>query len=259
MKKLIVLSFVLLTIIGCRNKESTTKNSNAEMQEVSEVSISPINLGCYVFDDNKSTISLEITENVHENEVKGNLTYALAEKDKNSGSFVGQLKNGILIADYTFQSEGIQSIRQIAFKVNGDTLIEGYGELNPEGTAFKDIDSIQFVSTMPLVKSECPKQRVACLYEEGKVYSEIEQSCLTLATLKTKLNPLENGARIDGIAAYLIFSSDNTKAEIFLPKSNTGIVLEKSGEGNWVSKNFTLSAWKGYVLLENGVAIYAGQ
>jgi hypothetical protein len=155
MKKLIVASFAALTMLNCKNKEQKTETTNTDPQEVIAEKTPALNLGCYVFEDGKNIVSLEITENGEE--IKGNLTYALSEKDKNSGKFIGKLKEGILIADYTFLSEGKESIRQVAFKVEVDRLIEGYGELNNEGTAFKDISNIQFTSTMPLTKTECTK------------------------------------------------------------------------------------------------------
>lgn len=155
MKKLLVAAFAALTMLNCKNKEQKTETTNTDAQEVIAEKTTILNLGCYVFDNGKNIVSLEIIENGAE--IKGNLTYALSEKDKNSGKFTGKLKEGILIADYTFLSEGKESIRQIAFKTEGDKLIEGYGELNNEGTAFKDISNIQFTSTMPLTKTECSK------------------------------------------------------------------------------------------------------
>ncbi|UIR57313.1 hypothetical protein LZQ00_05725 [Sphingobacterium sp. SRCM116780] len=156
MKKLIVLSFVALTMFSCKNKGSKTDSSNSATQkEVAVETTTPLGLGCYVFNDNKDTVSLEITSN--EKEIKGNLTYSLAEKDKNSGSITGQLKDSILIADYTFQSEGTTSVRQVAFKVEGDTLIEGYGVFDPTGTTFKNVNNIDFTSKMPLIKTDCNK------------------------------------------------------------------------------------------------------
>ncbi len=226
MKKLIVLSFVALTMLNCKNKEQKTENSNSDLQEAAKDTTTTLDLGCYVFNDGKNTVSIEITENGKE--IKGNLTYALAEKDENSGNFTGELREGILIANYTFQSEGKETIRQVAFKVDGDKLIEGYGELNNEGTAFKDLKNINFTSKMPLIKTDCNKLKEACLFENGKSYSELKQTCLELATLKTKLNPLKNGAKTDGHSVYILFNSDNSKAEIFLPKHKKGIVLEKS-------------------------------
>lgn len=256
MKKLIVLLFAAFTMLNCKNKEQKIENSNASPQEVAEETTTTLNMGCYIFDDGKNAVSLEITENG--TEIKGNLTYALSEKDKNSGNFTGELKDGILIANYTFQSEGIESIRQVAFKVVGDKLIEGYGELNNDGTTFKDQKNINFISKMPLTKTDCNTVKQACLFENGKSYSELDQSCLELVTLKTKLNPLKDGAKTDGDSAYVLFSSDNSKAEIFLPKSNKGIVLKKSNQGNWTFGNYKLISWKGYVLQEKGVAIYGG-
>ena len=155
MKKLIIAAFLALTMLNCKNKEQKTETTKTDPQEVIAKKTKALDLGCYVFDDGKNIVSLEITEN--DEEIKGNLTYALYEKDKNSGKFTGKFNDGILIADYTFQSEGKESIRQVAFKVEGDKLIEGYGDLNDEGTAFKDISNIQFTSTMPLTKTECSK------------------------------------------------------------------------------------------------------
>lgn len=144
-----------LSMLNCKNKEQKIETANTDPQEVIAEKTTSLNLGCYVFDDGKNIVSLEITENGEQ--IKGNLTYALSEKDKNSGKFTGKLKEGILIADYTFLSEGKESIRQVAFKTEGEKLIEGYGELNTEGTAFKDISNIQFTSTMPLTKMDCSK------------------------------------------------------------------------------------------------------
>ena len=155
MKKLIIAAFAALTMLNCKNKEQKTETTKTDSQEVITEKTIALDLGCYVFDDGKNIVSLEITEN--KEEIKGNLTYTLYEKDKNSGKFTGKFKDGILIADYTFQSEGKESIRQVAFKAEGDKLIEGYGELNDEDTAFKNISNIQFTSTMPLTKTECSK------------------------------------------------------------------------------------------------------
>lgn len=155
MKKLIATVFVVLTMLNCKNKEQKTETIHTDPQKVIAKKTTALDLGCYVFDDGKNIVSMKIIKNGEE--IKGNLTYALFEKDKNSGKFTGKIKEGILIADYTFLSEGKESIRQIAFKAEGDKLIEGYGELNNESTAFKDIRNIQFTSTMPLIKRDCNK------------------------------------------------------------------------------------------------------
>lgn len=254
MKKTIVLLFVTLSLLGCKNKEQKTEDLvSKETRVLKEVTLE---CGCYVFDDGKNSLSLEVTEN--KGNIKGNLDYALFEKDKNSGVFTGQLKDGILIGNYNFQSEGKESTRAVAFKVDGTALIEGYGELNEEGTAFKNINSLRFSSQMPLTKTDCAKMGSDCLFENGKVFSTIEQNCLELARLKIKLNPLKDGAMTEGSPAYLLFNETQSKVEVFLPKSNKGMVLEQLSPGNWAFGNYRLQSWKGYVLQEKGLAVFGG-
>ncbi|MDC7999847.1 hypothetical protein POV26_02260 [Aequorivita todarodis] len=82
---------------------------------------------------------------------------------------------------------------------------------------------------------------------------------MDIADLNIKLNPLKDGTMAKGDAAYVLFNDDSTEAEIFLPKKNNGLVLTKTKEGNWTNKNYTLISWKGYVLQENGTAIFGGE
>jgi len=153
MKKFALLFFTALTMLNCKNKEEEKVSQEIETKEKASTSL---DLGCYIFDDGKNKISLEITDIGVE--IKGNLIYAFAEKDKNSGNFSGKLNDGILIGKYTFQSEGKESVREVAFKVEGDKLIEGYGDLNEDGTAFKDASNLNFTSKMPLTKTDCSKK-----------------------------------------------------------------------------------------------------
>ncbi len=87
--------------------------------------------------------------------MEANLTYAYAEKDKNTGTFTGEFNDGKLVGTYTFQSEGVESKRQVAFMLKDNQLVEGYGELNEDGTIFKDVNSVNYSSTMPLTKMDC--------------------------------------------------------------------------------------------------------
>lgn len=150
MKKILLIALASLTLFSCKkNEEPKEEPPKAAPKEAA------IAVGCYVYDDTKNVISFEITENTPE--VKGSLAYGWAEKDKNSGSFVGKFNNGILIGTYTFLSEGTESTRQVAFKLEGGQLIEGYGEMNADGTTFKDVNTLDFSSKMPLTKTDCSK------------------------------------------------------------------------------------------------------
>lgn len=150
MKKILITVIASLAFLSCKKNEETTVTQTEEPPKVTTIEV-----GCYVFDNKKDVISFEINENLPE--VKGSLAYGWAEKDKNSGSFTGNFNDGILLGTYTFLSEGVESKRQVAFKLDGDKLIEGYGEMNPDGTTFKDVNALDFSSKMPLTKTDCRK------------------------------------------------------------------------------------------------------
>lgn len=150
MRKLLYFGILLLIVLSCKKEAEKIENTNSQ-----ETKSTSLDLGCYIFNDGENKVSFEITENGKE--IKGNLIYAFAEKDKNSGTFSGKVADGILIGTYIFQSEGKESIREVAFKIDGKKLIEGYGDLNQDGTAFKDLTHLEFNSKMPLLKTDCIK------------------------------------------------------------------------------------------------------
>lgn len=158
MKKAIIVSFVALVMLGCKNKQENTGDAmptETETVRTPKLVWAGLEKGCYSYDANGSTVLFEITQTG--GSILGNLTYAFSGKDKNTGTFKGNLKNDKLIGDYTFQSEGRESIREVAFQVKGGQLIEGHGDLNEKGTAFKDPNNIIYSSTMPLSKTDCNK------------------------------------------------------------------------------------------------------
>jgi hypothetical protein len=106
-----------------------------------------------LYDQNNTRIEIKLQ--LIKKKASRTIEYALAKKDKNTGTFKGTFENNILIADYTFQSEGKKSVRQIAFQLHGEKLVEGYGEVTADGTKFIDISKIRFNSIMPLTKTNC--------------------------------------------------------------------------------------------------------
>ena|SRR6218665_2284390 len=141
------IAFALL-LIGCKKEATPTVKPVAE-----ETETAPPKMECYAYDANESKIDLQLQYSG--DEVTGTLNYALAEKDSNKGTIKGKVENNILIADYTFYSEGVESTRQVAFKLETDKLVEGYGELTEDGTHFKDTNKLNFDSKMSLTKIDC--------------------------------------------------------------------------------------------------------
>ncbi|MEJ7666578.1 MAG: hypothetical protein WKG07_47195 [Hymenobacter sp.] len=59
----------------------------------------------------------------------GQLVYRYFEKDQTGGILRGTLHGDTLRADYTFQSEGRESVREVAFLRRGTGWVEGYGDM----------------------------------------------------------------------------------------------------------------------------------
>jgi hypothetical protein len=114
---------------------------------------------CYSYIRNNDTIILK-TIDVN-GFMTGTLEYYLYQKDKNGGTIQGRLKDGILIADYTFISEGVQSVRQVAFKQSGTSFIQGFGETTDDNgkIIFRSIDSLNFDNPVILKETECVPSR----------------------------------------------------------------------------------------------------
>lgn len=137
-------SIVFLVMFLCSSCGNHSQSTDVEVRE-----------GCYLFKDDKNQVSMNIA--IHDKIVDGNLNYNLFEKDKNSGTLKGKFYGDTLIADYTFESEGISSVREVAFLYNKNSFTEGYGEMTEqEGKMiFKDRTKLTFQISMLLKKGNC--------------------------------------------------------------------------------------------------------
>jgi len=154
MKNIFIIVCIAILSFNCKNKSANKHSSeNSAEQSIEKSATTLLELGCYVYNDGKNKINFEITQTG--NHIKGNLNYELYEKDANTGVFKGRLTNDTLLGIYTFNSEGVESSREVAFKVQNKALIEGYGELNEAGNAFKNKKAIHYNSKMPLKETDC--------------------------------------------------------------------------------------------------------
>jgi hypothetical protein len=145
--KIIILSSTLLLLVSCINQQKE-KGETAKTIAKSLVS-------CYGYIHNNDTVVLKIV--FVGDSVRGPLVYKLNEKDKNVGTIMGHMKGDLLIADYTFLSEGVSSVRQVAFKKMNGNFVEGYGETVDQNgkMVFKDIDALDFLHSIPLKENDC--------------------------------------------------------------------------------------------------------
>ncbi|MEK7588986.1 MAG: hypothetical protein AAB438_04205 [Patescibacteria group bacterium] len=112
-------------------------------------------LGCYVAKLSKDVYTLNINSNTND-VVTGFLAFNNYEKDSSSGAFTGTYKDGILVGDYSFSSEGMDSVMQVIFKKVGDNFIRGFGPVATtiEGKVnFANLTDITYDSNSTFIKS----------------------------------------------------------------------------------------------------------
>ena len=136
------LALLLLGFTSCTDEGADTAGQDVVQAPV-----------CFAYNGRGDTVHLALTSGT--GEVNGTLAYALAEKDRNSGTLRGGWSGDTLLAVYTFNSEGSISMREVAFLRRGQGLVEGYGPLTADGRAFTSRDSLNFPGGMPLSAVDC--------------------------------------------------------------------------------------------------------
>ncbi len=151
MTKIRVLILALVSVlISCKKQKGT--DVTPEKNDIEE----PISEQFYSGNIKKDSILMNLT--MKGNQIlSGKLIYNFYEKDKNEGTLIGELKGDTLLADYTFMSEGISSVRQVVFLKKGNTYIEGYGDVVEEASGkvvFKDRKQLKFDGKSILYREE---------------------------------------------------------------------------------------------------------
>ena len=155
MKRLFVI--LILFAAGCTSQNENSPDTSQLKSSKEKVSAASVE-GCYLSVFNKDTSRLKIIAN--DNRITGALSYKRFEKDSNNGTISGQIKDSLIVAYYTFQSEGIISVREVAFKFDSKGFLrEGFGEIvirNTGDTAsFKTLSELNFHESPAFVKEEC--------------------------------------------------------------------------------------------------------
>jgi len=148
----------LIAGLACNNPQQEATPSAADSAGKQENHVMIPAASCYAGQSGRDSFSLK-TE-IFPNVVTGTLSYNFYEKDKNQGAIEGRLSGDTLIADYTFISEGKNSVREVAFLLGDSTAMEGYGAMEEKDgkLVFKSRDSIRFTEATPLRKVPCAEQ-----------------------------------------------------------------------------------------------------
>ncbi|WP_443946185.1 hypothetical protein ACJVDH_03480 [Pedobacter sp. AW1-32] len=147
-----ILSLAMVALSACtsENKDKTQLDSAyTSMKSISN------RTQCYSYIKNRDTANLKI--DFDGDKFTGVLNYNLFEKDKNAGTIAGIVKGDTLLADYTFNAEGTTSVREVAWITKGDSLQEGYGDVEDlKGKAvFKNYAKLRFDKSLIFEKTDC--------------------------------------------------------------------------------------------------------
>lgn len=132
--KIIIGILAIIVILGAILAYSKKNNTPSEASIV----------GTYVANLGNDVYTLEITSQEDEH-VEGSLVFNNFEKDSSAGTLSGTYADGILLGDYTFDSEGMTSVMQVIFMKQGDNFVRGYGDVDAAtGSRFVDLDAITY-------------------------------------------------------------------------------------------------------------------
>src|SRR5690606_31473358 len=124
--------FVMILLAGCNNgpshKEQLTEPSDVSATGKTGDIAAP---SCYLSVTGRDTIYLKLNPPVN-GKVTGDLNYLFFERDRNVGHLNGEIKGDTLFAEYSFISEGLSSVREVAFLLDENQVMEGYGDVEEQ-------------------------------------------------------------------------------------------------------------------------------
>ena len=153
MRKYLFAFPVLLLFLSC----SESSNEKVETKPVTAATTAaPASLnGCYEMIISGDTAFMNIEQS--SDMLNGTLKYKRKDKDNNNGKVVLTKTGNRAEGYYTFQSEGLKSVRQIVFKINNNSFAEGYGniEMKNDTAVFKYPHALNFEEKHTFNKVTC--------------------------------------------------------------------------------------------------------
>lgn len=142
----LLLGVAMLTACGEKTPDQAASNPPAGKTV-------PAGTSCYSRQENQDLTVVQLTQ--EGDKVSGYYVWEPYEKDGAHGSFIGSIKDGMITADHTYMIEGSVQTDEVYFKLDGDNLLEGSGELMEKDGKMvaKSIESLQFTDT--LAKTDC--------------------------------------------------------------------------------------------------------
>lgn len=156
MKKIILAASVAVAFLSCEKKQTETVSNNTNTPVEDNYTVEDESIGakkCYIQGTGNDTLYVSLDDNL--GTVSGRMYYKNHQKDSSFGDVVGSSNGDTIKVDYTFQSEGATSTREIWFLKKDGKLLEGIGNLDASGTRYADYKKIKFDGGHVLDEAEC--------------------------------------------------------------------------------------------------------
>ena len=152
------ITLLTLSIMACNNNDSSnnTEDTIAVRRDSSINNTESTNIsGCYLRVTQKDSLTASLTQDG--NIITGKLSFDNFEKDGSSGTVTGAIDKDILKLIYRFQSEGMNSIAEVYFKITANGLIYGNGEIKVKGDSayYSSPDKVMYESKELLNRISC--------------------------------------------------------------------------------------------------------
>lgn len=155
MKKSFFLAACAALCAACNGSSGTKEAADSTITAETAVAAAAESRTCYVSYKNQDSTYLDL--HIKGDQASGKLDIIPREKDRNTGTISGLVKGDTILLDYTFQSEGMQSVRQVAYLQKDGKLIEGFAEVLEQNgkTVFRSLSELKFDGSVVLEQSAC--------------------------------------------------------------------------------------------------------
>lgn len=167
MKKILLLLTVIAAFaVACNSNNTDNKSADSQNADSTPVTSTDTTLTpavpvagktttCYIYTKNRDTATLKLT--TENEELTGQLSYNLFQKDSNKGTIAGEIKGDTIIAEYIFDAEGMRSVREVVFLKRDGKLYEGYGDAEEKNgkMVFKNRARLRFGEAVVFAPADC--------------------------------------------------------------------------------------------------------
>lgn len=215
MKIKFMLLAVVLTAFGCKSGEKAETILTAQewelksMTEKGTVVANPKELPTLLFSD-----SSRISGSAGCNRFFG--TYTIGEKDALSIATKGRTM--MFCPDMNFEDRYMKALDEVAsysIKANELTLTNVAMQLV---IVYQPVDSAKILAGADV-------DAHGCKASAGYTWAEVRQGCIRLFEDGVRMNSVTDTAATS--SAFIVFSSDSTKAEVFLPENTVHPILDR--------------------------------